>query len=47
MFCNAFEDVPKVALRIKLVELGGANEAVDRRGALAAVVGSGKLSILA
>ena len=42
--CSAMrvEDVPQVGFRIQAVELGRADQAVDRRGALAAAVGAGE-----
>lgn len=46
MIGDAFEDVAKVSFRIELIELCGAEQAVDIGGAFAAIVGAGEQPVL-
>ena len=47
MIGDAPEDVAQVGLRIKAVELGRTDQAVDRGGAFAAAVGAGEEIVFA
>ena len=46
MVCDAADDVAQVGLWVEAVQLGGADQAVDRSRVLAAGVGSGKQPVL-
>ena len=47
MIGDAGEHVGEPGLRIDVVELGGLDQRVDRRGALAAAIGAGEQPVLA
>jgi hypothetical protein len=46
MVRDSLEHVAQVALRIEAIELGGAEETVDRGGPLATVIGSSEQPVL-
>jgi len=47
MIGDALEDVTQVAFGIEIVEFRGAEERIDCRGALSAILGPGKEPVLA
>lgn len=46
MLSDVPDDVPQIGFRVDAVELGGADQAIDRRSARAAIVGAAKQIVL-
>lgn len=46
MFCDAFEHVAQIRLRVEIVEFGGSNECVDGCSTISAIIGPSEHPVL-